>query len=418
MNQSERDIRYVEIGSSRTGIVTQVRSGVVTQIVLVQKAPALLGCCSLPGITFETGISFIRPSVIGHLGSLTEVHNKHPDAKIIVFGHTDKVGGEQPNKGLSDRRAKSAHAFITNNEEVWEQLYTKENWGVRILQMILKDFGGVYDPGTVTGSMNRETRDAIGNFQRDFAPPASGEADARTRKAIFRNYMTDKHDVTLTDADFLPMPFVGCGEFNPLIDTEDACEANRRIVFFFFAPDDAPVFPCQLESVAPCREKMAVSTPRNNALFKCSFYDRISKNCRCEQVVGTGTVSLMLKYPTGLPLDEVAYTIEVDGTVRSGTTGPDGSITEEIPSGITDVFVNVNGWRAKITIRELPAADTVSGAKIRLNNLGFHADDVVDDTVDSQYTDSLKRFQIKNALPALGSIDAPTKKKLEDGHGY
>jgi len=76
------------------------------------------GCCKIKGITFEFDSSFIRPCVVGDLAAVELEMQKHPDAKILIFGHTDKVGSEQYNKLLSERRAKSVYAFITNKPEI------------------------------------------------------------------------------------------------------------------------------------------------------------------------------------------------------------------------------------------------------------------------------------------------------------
>lgn len=48
-------------------------------------------CARLKGINFEYDKSFICPSVTDDLIQLENALVKHSDAKIVIFGHTDKV---------------------------------------------------------------------------------------------------------------------------------------------------------------------------------------------------------------------------------------------------------------------------------------------------------------------------------------
>lgn len=420
MEENEMFIEYHAGGTNGDEVQARLQTNAINKITLVRKKPNLLGCSSLPGVTFEFGISFIRPTVVDHLGSLMQMRRKYPNAKIVIFGHTDKVGGDQFNKELSERRAKSVYAFITNQENEWENLYGAEKWGIRIIQTILKDFGGVYDPGPVTGSMNAATKQAIYNFQRDHAPPATGDADSATRKAIFKHYMTGKHDINLTADNFLSMPYAGCSEFNPHINTQDACEANRRVVFFFFDPNDAPDFSCKLGSIAPCKKQMAKKTPRHNSMFRCAFYDSISRDCTCEQPIGVNAISLLLHYPTGLPVADTTYTVKFGSTTRNGKTNTVGALTESIPAGIKELYLTINKWQVKVVVTDIQPASVVEGAKVRLNNLGFgfHSGNTVDNKVTAQYTDAVKRFQAYHKLTVNGTVDTATKDKLEQQHGF
>ncbi len=120
-----------------------------------------LGCCALPSITFGFNSSFIRPNVVDHLGALEVLAKQYPDAKLMVFGHTDVVGDELYNKKLSERRAWSAYAFIANDTDAWETLYNHddEDWGVAVIQEILSDLG--YDPGPVDGDLGDKTKAAM-----------------------------------------------------------------------------------------------------------------------------------------------------------------------------------------------------------------------------------------------------------------
>ncbi len=252
----------------------------------VTKQPAppqqFLECASIPGVTFEFDKSFVRPSVVDHLAALQAALKKHPAAKVLVFGHTDKVGSETYNKALSERRANSVYAFITNDVNTWEQLYTAENWGIKSVQEVLADLGGPYHPGLVDGKSGPKTEAAIKNFQKDNGLVVDGVAGPNTRKKLFMAYMSGKHDIKLTADDFLDPKHIGCGEFNPVIQTEEANEANRRVMFYLFDAKRPPSFPCKEGDVCPCKKQMTPPKPRYVDTFACSFYDSVAKDCGCE----------------------------------------------------------------------------------------------------------------------------------------
>ncbi|MCI0329566.1 MAG: OmpA family protein [candidate division Zixibacteria bacterium] len=241
-------------------------------------APQFLECCEIPGVTFEFDKSFIRPSVVDHLKKLEEAVAKHPNAKVMIFGHTDKVGSEQYNKELSERRARSTLAFITNDADTWEELYNEEDWGMDVIRQILLDFGGPYDPGSSTASLKA----AVRRYQQDRGLAVDGIVGSQTRKTMFREYMTSKHDVQLTPDQFMEPKFMGCGEFNPVDNVETAHEPNRRVVFYLFHPDRLPTLPCKLGDIGPCKKQMVQLSPRFKETFKCSFYDSVARECPCE----------------------------------------------------------------------------------------------------------------------------------------
>ena len=245
--------------------------------------PQFLDCCAIPGVTFEFDKSFIRPSVVDHIGDVETMLEKHPDAKIMVFGHTDKVGDELYNKRLSERRSESAFAFITNDTDIWEKLYKQEDWGIIVIQQILKDFGGEFDPGAVDGIDGPQTRQAVKNYQEANGLAVDGIAGPQTRKVMFLEYMTGKHDVEMTADQFMNPKHMGCGEFNPAEETEERHEPNRRVTFFFFHPDRPPKLPCKHGDLGPCHKQVKPPTPRHKLTFACSFYDSLARKCQCEQ---------------------------------------------------------------------------------------------------------------------------------------
>ena len=242
------------------------------------------GCVMVKGICFEFDSSFIRPSVVDDLKRLEQELKKHADGKVMIFGHTDKVGPDDYNKGLSERRARSVYAFITNDADEWEKLYNdpKEKWGLKVVQTILKDLG--HDPGPIDGIMGDRTHQAIKSFD-----PASSDNTPDLRKKLFQAYMTDKHDVKIEPGQFMDPKHMGCSEFNPVVYAKGRCERNRRVVFFIFHKDRLPTLPCKEADLAPCHQQTSQPhPPRFQPNFRCSFYDSISRDCPCEQPVPSG----------------------------------------------------------------------------------------------------------------------------------
>ncbi len=242
--------------------------------------PQFMACCSVPGVTFGFDTSFLRPSVVDYLQVLEAELRAHPNAQVMVFGHTDRVGDEAYNKALSERRARSVYAFITNDAEAWEALYQEEGWGTRVVQTILLDLG--YDAGATDGDYGPLTTEAVRQFQADQGLAEDGDAGPITRTALFQAYMTGKHDIELGPERFMDPKHMGCGEFNPVEATDLANEINRRVTLYLFHPDRLPNLPCQFGNLAPCHRQISQPEPRFTSGFRCSFYDSIARQCGCE----------------------------------------------------------------------------------------------------------------------------------------
>ena len=180
--------------------------------------PQFEACGRIVGAHFEFDKSFIRPSVVGDLEDVQRVLADHPEAKIVIFGHTDKVGKWRYNKKLSERRALSVYTFITNDVDAWDALAEQEGWGLREAKMILKDIGGECDPGPINNVNDARTQAAVRHFQKEIAGFTGTDVDGQygpmTRHALYEHYMSDKHDIEIEADRFLPTAHMGCGELN------------------------------------------------------------------------------------------------------------------------------------------------------------------------------------------------------------
>ncbi|WP_406685228.1 OmpA family protein [Seonamhaeicola sp. MEBiC1930] len=66
-------------------------------------------------ILFDTGRSSIKEESEAVLADIIKIINEYPTAKFTVEGHTDSVGSEKLNQGLSESRASSVKDYLTSN---------------------------------------------------------------------------------------------------------------------------------------------------------------------------------------------------------------------------------------------------------------------------------------------------------------
>lgn len=127
------------------------------------------------------------------------------------------------------------------------------------------------------------------------------------------------------------------------------------------------------------------------------------------------------------PLVGCTYHVVV-GTERfEGVTTVDGGISVEIPKDATGAVVRV--WERDyptgpsqvyaLALGELPSTSSVSGAKVRLRNLGYYHGPI-DDIVTPTFRKATRAFQVDHAdshdLSPSGDLDGPTASAIEDVH--
>ena len=67
---------------------------------------------TLGDLLFDTGKATLKGGTIGHLNKLAAFLNQYPDRTVMIEGHTDNVGSEDFNLGLSQRRANSVMTYL------------------------------------------------------------------------------------------------------------------------------------------------------------------------------------------------------------------------------------------------------------------------------------------------------------------
>ncbi len=246
-------------------------------------ADPLIDTHVVAGVTFGFDSSFLHPDQIPKLKELCEKiaawRKNYPDGKMALFGHTDAVGKETYNKGLSERRARSVYAFLMGDPSVWEELHKEESWSFACTQALVKQAG--YDPGAIDGADGPKTQGAVKDFQEAQGLKADGIAGPQTREALFIEFMRavpKAQKLALTPKHFDKVdgqPHMGCSEFNRVEVTEDKSEANRRVtVVLVKSSQTFPVeYPCKRGNIGPCQGQVKKAGERRTKGFGCAFYD-------------------------------------------------------------------------------------------------------------------------------------------------
>ena len=63
-------------------------------------------------VLFEFGQTTLLPSALRRLDAVAEVLRRHTDRQIVVEGHTDSVGSDSANRGLSQERAERVVEYL------------------------------------------------------------------------------------------------------------------------------------------------------------------------------------------------------------------------------------------------------------------------------------------------------------------
>lgn len=249
------------------------------------KADRVIESHVLEDMTFDTDSAFLHPRNAPALKTLVERiaawKKKYPEGTLAIFGHTDAVGQEDYNKGLSERRAKAVHAFLTREPAVLEKLYGEEKWGLKAVQALLKHLG--HDPGAIDGVDGQKTQGAMKAFQESQGLAADGKNTPASREGLFKAFIAGLNDQAFDKKLFEDMggsPFQGCSEFNLLEDTQGALEKNRRVTVLLLKDTKKfPLnYPCKAGDHKACQAQVKKEAgKRRKPSFKCFFYDELVK---------------------------------------------------------------------------------------------------------------------------------------------
>ena len=239
--------------------------------------------------------SFIEPCMRAVMREVAKRLKEHGEEKLVILGHTDKQGPDIYNQFLSERRARSAYAYLTFGRDSkteaeavdeWDRLRRQrppgtersihDTWGAREYQYMLQDLG--YYRGNITEVHDEPTSGAVRNFQRkhqdDDKKPLviDGVVGDKTWRALIRAYLEqdsldvkadrfllnvnaekkcdgskDTKDTPVKDGGIVK--WLGTGEDDPVKNggptrndgnTIDAWRPNRRTEFLFVKESKFP----------------------------------------------------------------------------------------------------------------------------------------------------------------------------------
>lgn len=333
----------------------EVRPGETTQVTITLRRGAPIAKAFIVHFRFDT--AFIEPCLRSVLREIVAYASAHPDEKLVIVGHTDKVGSASYNQSLSERRARAVYAYLISGRDretavaEWDELRRRrpagqlpslrDTWGVWQYQHMLQDLG--YYVGNIDERHGPETDTAVRAFQQDRGLPATGIVDDATWLALVEAYL-DLDPQAVAEDRFLPnagetcesgvVKWLGCGEQDPVRNTEDAWRPNRRTEVLFVRADR---FPCQVAE--PVTFALGAEGARNpqwclgpgNPNRRCCFLIRKGEDperwkvqpARPEQV----TVQGRIRYEDGSPVPFARYAL----------AAPDGEYLHTDPAGKPDL---------------------------------------------------------------------------------
>jgi peptidoglycan hydrolase-like protein with peptidoglycan-binding domain len=376
-------------------------TGAANEVTLV----ADIQCVRLRGMFFDTNKNFILPATLDMLKTVKNVFDEGVATDLVIFGHTDTTGTAAINDPLSERRAKSVHAYLRDDVDFWlKQFETSvpesQRWGD------LEDFLMLTK---TDGFLERlPDGDPISTFQEARGLKVDGIAGPNTRRQLITEYMS-VDGTTLPPA--LNVTVIGCGSDFPLDETGVNLDPNpgrpkpdqldRRTELFFCAAD-VPDLP-----------------PKTRAAYP-QWLQRAELR---EENAGTQIRVFRLNLlQLGKPLVDAVYTLEANGVLfAAGKSRAKGLVEALLLDGTTSVTVSVPSAQIRQEFRVVADTDfspvsEVRGAQVRLAQLGFFAGDV-DGEASELLDEAVTEFRREKGLPPGAARDAAFQAKLQEVYG-
>jgi outer membrane protein OmpA-like peptidoglycan-associated protein len=113
--QLDSRTREVDVAREATADAKEETAELQRQIDALKAKPTDRGLVlTLGDVLFESGRAELKPGATSNLGQLVAFLAKYPSRTVAIEGHTDSVGGEDYNLGLSQRRADSVRSHLVS----------------------------------------------------------------------------------------------------------------------------------------------------------------------------------------------------------------------------------------------------------------------------------------------------------------
>ncbi len=239
-----------------------VRAGQQIRVRITLRAGAVIAKASIIHFRFDS--AFVEPCMREVLTRVSTFADGHPDDKVVLVGHTDLTGSDDYNQALSERRARAVFASVTfgTSPELraaaiadWDDLRKgpkgglNDAWGTREYQYMLQDL--LFYSGNIDEQHGPKTDAAVRAFQGTKGIPPTGVMDNATWRALVEVYL-EAGALDFPESRFLPnkniengcdggiLKWLGCGEKDPVKNTQEAWRPNRRCEILFVAADKLP----------------------------------------------------------------------------------------------------------------------------------------------------------------------------------
>lgn len=289
--------------------------------------------------------------------AMTYAHN-HPEKRLFVAGHADRVGQAKDNVALSEDRAKNVQLFLAGDRSGWAA-HSQACHDVDDLQRILVWASSVYPdfphPGEIDNAFGAKTREALQAVRKyvherhGCASATSAEPEPADWEGIYLLYdeqLAMSLMITQEELErrkqalvFDDPPYAGFGEDFPL-DTpaEDgiASEWNRRVEVLFLDPDES----LELDASHP----RGAHVFGQNRIFR--LYPIDGTNVRRPTEVGIRVVD-----PDGIPLPRELFSLRLpSGTEITAALDDEGMfIQRDVDPGTCTLKLqdlDARSWRA------------------------------------------------------------------------
>jgi outer membrane protein OmpA-like peptidoglycan-associated protein len=341
-----------------------VRAGQTTRVTIILRPGAAIAKAFVVHFWFDK--AFIEPCMRAVLRQVAEHAGAHAGEKLLVVGYTDLTGSNAYNQSLSERRARSVFAYLTSGRDKpaavaeWDALRRQaggglprleDSWGVREYQYMLQDLG--HYPGNITERHDAATDAAVREFQQEKGLGVDGIVGDATWLALIDAYLS-QDNLAVPEGQFLPnaangcdagiLKWLGCGEIDPVRDTQDAWRPNRRAELLFVTEDSLPAkvrkpdtFALPPPAGAGSTWCLGDSTVRTHTCFVKPHVAPRKETCpppggrepwtRVPAETGTVAVRGSVRFEDGTPAAGIRYVL----------TAPDGEFLHKNAAGAADL---------------------------------------------------------------------------------